>query len=121
MGTGQHEFIELSENSMVPIVSGPQGGSHLWISLRTRAIGSNAMIEYGANEINTGELLSWEGLRYVAALNKGQHGGEVHGLTCFFNEKDPAKNTGKTVKLWAILEGDCHPPQKAESPPVQLQ
>lgn len=121
MGTGRNEFIELTKNTIIKIETGPQGGSHLWISVRTRALGTSALLEFGVNDGQTGELLTWEGLKLVMPLNQGPEGGEAHGLSAFLNEKDPAKNAGKTVVLWATATGDCHPPMHSESPPIVLQ
>jgi hypothetical protein len=107
VGTGAASFIAIEPGGSVPIVSGPQGGSHIWISARTRGLGPSALVEYGANDMETGELLTWKGLRQVVALGAGEGGGEVHGLTGFLDDPNPAGSAGRSARIWILVTDDC--------------
>jgi hypothetical protein len=108
VGTGSASFVAIEPGGSVPIVSGPQGGSHIWISARTRGLGPSALVEYGASDIETGELLTWKGLRQVVALGAGEDGGEVHGLTGFLENPNPAGNAGRSARIWILVTDDCN-------------
>jgi hypothetical protein len=107
VGTGSAAFVPVEPGGSVPIISGPQGGTHVWISGRTRGLGPSGLVEYGVSDAESGELLTWMGLRQIVPLDDGEDGGEIHGLSAFLSEKDPALNAGRKALVWLIVTDDC--------------
>lgn len=114
VGTGLSAFVAVEPGGDVPIVSGPQGGSHVWISGRTRGLGPSGLVEYGVTDADSGELLTWMGLRQIVPLDDGEDGGEIHGLSGFLSEPDPTKTAGRKAILWLVVADDCSDPIRDE-------
>jgi hypothetical protein len=115
VGSGSSSFDPIEPGGSIPIISGPQGGTHVNISARTRGLGPSALVEYGANDAETGELLTWMGLKQVVPLKEGDLGGEVHGLVAFLSDPSPTANTGRRAVLWLIVDDDCNPTMRGEA------
>jgi hypothetical protein len=115
VGSGSTSFEPIEPGGAVPIVSGPQGGTHVSISARTRGLGPSALVEYGANDAETGALLTWKGLRQVVPFKEGDNGGEVHGLVAFLSDPSPTANAGRRAVLWLVVDDDCNPTMRGEA------
>jgi len=66
IGTGEEAFEPLSEGDEVPIISGPQGGWHIWQSIETYNLGVIADTHLSITLASTGETVS-DG-RYLVGL-----------------------------------------------------
>lgn len=103
VGTGETEFEAVEKASGVSLIEGPQGGMHIWVSVRCQNLGPRVEIEYGVRDVTTGELLSVKGLVLVADLSPEDEWAEQVGLTAFLTGSDPADYEGQRVQLWATV------------------
>ena len=80
IGTGQHEFKPIDQK--VNITFGPQGGAHVWFSLRCRNIGPFAVVFPSIRDVATGTLLSQPGIKAGVHLiyNAAEEADEVAGI-----------------------------------------
>lgn len=78
VGTGNSRFEPLTDGQSLPIVLGPQGGQHLWTSVRARAPVDPRQVlvrvsiikdgtplettEYRLNLVKTGSVYEWYGM-----------------------------------------------------------
>jgi hypothetical protein len=58
LGTGKDSFEPLAEGQTVELIHGPQGGWHIWGSLRARGLASPLTVVYAVALADTGEVLS---------------------------------------------------------------
>lgn len=57
VGTGESCFERLSENGEIALMSGPQGGYHLWLSIGCADCGDQVLVAYGVRDPATGQAL----------------------------------------------------------------
>ncbi|APR86480.1 Hypothetical protein A7982_11829 [Minicystis rosea] len=50
VGTGEDDFETLGTGVTVPVIYGPQGGSHIWFAARCRALGEHAVLDYSLED-----------------------------------------------------------------------
>ncbi len=131
VGTGEDAFEPVA--GVIALQFGPQGGAHLWLSVRTRSLGPSVRISYGVRDVATGMPLSQPGLQSITELvyNAGQEAHEAAGLYGYLNdvfvvpdEDGPVEGAGKVLyvrdlvgrraSLWAKVEDACKKPIKAE-------
>lgn len=97
LGTGQNQFVPLKDGDAVAIVKGPQGGYHIWGSIRSfRMDPKNIEIEYWVDLPGPPvENVSHSKYR-LSLLPQGDYS-EWFGMTLFI--LDPDKINGKTVAV----------------------
>jgi hypothetical protein len=97
LGTGQDRFVPLEDGDAVDIVKGPQGGYHIWGSVRTfRMDPKNIEIEYWV-DLTGAPLENVAHNKYrLSLLPQGDYS-EWFGMTLFI--LDPAKINQKTVTV----------------------
>src|SRR6185503_9948972 len=107
VGTGLLGFLPI-DPSGVPMVYGPQGGYHVWVSARAHGLGPRVLVRYGVHDTMSGDLLSRAGLQQRLKLTANAAGDDAVGLVCFLDGKDPLENVGHEVVVWAAIEDACH-------------
>jgi len=120
VGTGEEAFVPIGANQTVDRIFGSQGGSHVWIALRTRQLGPHVTLEYGIRDVETG--FDWSGpLRSVAELeyNDDAMANEVFGIFGYLADycvDCPANGNpaGRRVVIWAEVDDQCKVPTKGE-------
>jgi hypothetical protein len=97
VGTGRDRFVPLGEADEVEVVFGPQGGYHIWGSLRTRGLDpDNAEVHFRVALEGPPETTLSES-RYVLPLQKSGRWHQWLGLIGFVPE--PAEVYGRRVLL----------------------
>lgn len=124
VGTGQYAFEPIDHE--VELTFGPQGGAHIWFSLRTRNIGPFAVVHLGIRDVETGMTLSQAGIKAGAHLlyNAAEEADEVSGLYGYLNDfflpEDGAEVLrvsdlpGRKAALWANVDDHCKAGGKGE-------
>ena len=95
VGTGTDSFEPLEDGQTVPVIKGPQGGYHIWTSIRVRAPIASKDLKVRLHVDFNGAVLT--DTNYV--LNFWQKGAyaEYYALTAFI--PDPAAVDGQRVQL----------------------
>lgn len=105
VGTGETEFISVAPTDSIPIIFGPQGGTHLWIALRVQGADETSRVEL---EVRSPDGVGAFGGRTTVTVNLGAADAEGWreraGLFGFLD--DPEQTRGQRVSLWARV-GDC--------------
>lgn len=60
VGTGERCFERLSPGDTVSVISGPQGGYHVWASLLCPDCGPQPIVSYATRDVVSHTELSWE-------------------------------------------------------------
>lgn len=109
VGSGESCFSALAASGgQVHLITGPQGGHHLWLSVRCKSCDSSLALYFGVIDPATGLSVTAEpkdGLVVEASLQKGADGYEVLAGQRAFMPDDEAAVVGKTFKLWAAVNG----------------
>lgn len=77
VGTGELCFERLSAGQTIPVISGPQGGYHLWAAVLSPDCGPQTVISYATRDVVTHAELGWENSSVVAPFGPA---GRVVGL-----------------------------------------
>jgi len=105
VGSGEDEFEDVIGDE-VDVISGDQGGQHIWISIRCRDCGPSGTVRFGVIDVKTGEPVTQEGLAAQVDLQREDEWLQVVGLTGFldfgFGNLD-----GRQVRLWAEMDDDA--------------
>lgn len=115
VGTGEDAYQPVAKGSTIPLMKGPQGGFHLWIALRCDGCKDLAVVEFGARDGASGELLSYPGLQQRVAFPIGGGVDDVSGLVTHVTSTDPDDYVGRSAVLWASLRADPEEPAFAEA------
>jgi len=91
MGRGSREFIAAADGDTWTAANGPQGGSHLWLSLRTTGLGPDIRLEYVFEELDGGILANTPGTATVCASSVSPTGQERIGITAFLPDEDAVR------------------------------
>jgi hypothetical protein len=111
IGTGEEEFEAIGAGG-VSIMSGDQGGTHVWMSLRCRNLGPRVTVSYGVRDSATGESLSQEHLKQIVELEYTGETNETVGLFAFMKDERSVA-PGTAVTLWARVVDQCDVPTEA--------
>lgn len=124
IGTGQYAFKPIDEK--VNITFGPQGGAHVWFSLRCRNIGPFAVVFPSIRDVTTGTLLSQPGIKAGVHLiyNAAEEADEAAGIYGYLNnvfvpeDGSPTFSLsdlpGRKVVLAADVQDHCKASSKGE-------
>lgn len=108
VGGGMLEFEELSDGQEVDLVYGPQGGFHIWTSVRVHdvTIGEAQINLYARYEDGT---LAGTPSRVATPLGE-QPGGKrvVYGLRNFITDADAARGKRIVLRVEVVASGDRH-------------
>lgn len=97
VGTGALHFTPIEPGSEVGIVCGPQGGQHIWTSVRAlHAAGESVSIAIAIRIDGTGETTCQRQLDDVPLVTTGDWG-EYAGIICFVPSPDAIR--GRIVTL----------------------
>ncbi|MEW5851693.1 MAG: hypothetical protein AB2A00_23085 [Myxococcota bacterium] len=89
IGRGSSEFVAVADGDRWTAARGPQGGQHLWLSVRTVGLGPEVQPSYRYLEPDGGVIFESAGTRTTVCARVGG-GQEKTGLTAFLpNESVP--------------------------------
>lgn len=91
LGRGATEFIPASDGDTWTAANGPQGGSHLWTSIRTTGMGPDVRLTYLFEELDGGILATTEGTAKVCA-GPSPTTQERVGITAFLPDDDVTRD-----------------------------
>ncbi len=101
-GTG---FVDWHSATVSPtIVMGPQGGQHVWVSLRTDRdfYASKMRITIAMTDLDTGEVVKPGEIPFTRTLVDDGQELQVSGITAYI--KEPCKIKGHHVRVHADVE-----------------
>jgi hypothetical protein len=102
VGGGIRTFAPLQDGQTVDVVCGPQGGQHVWTSIRTRGLRADGVdVVLSMTDEATGELVCRVELRDLL-LTDDEGWDAFTGVTCFVSE--PEKVAGRTL----VMFGSAH-------------
>ncbi|MCC7386443.1 MAG: hypothetical protein IT384_31685 [Deltaproteobacteria bacterium] len=100
LGTGEDRWVALEDGGSADLVCGPQGGQHVFVSVRARHLDpSRTTTRVRISRADDGALVCerrLEGVRLIAV----EGWGEVTGIACFV--VDPREVSGRAV----VLDGE---------------
>lgn len=107
IGTGEKCFEPVDEAGVVPLMSGPQGGYHMWLAVGCDDCGTAAHIKYGALDPATNQPLAGTAEQEQMAQLTNDAWPQRAGIVVYMpglswdpmNEPPPAK--GSQLILWA--------------------
>lgn len=105
IGSGEKCFEPLADGAVVPLISGPQGGYHLWVAVGCEDCAPVASLEWGVDDPATGEPFA---NTYPSQANVPlagawpQAAGLIAGMPglSWDPESDPPPAPGTHVLLW---------------------
>lgn len=98
MGTGQFEFVPVAAGAPIEIVCGPQGGQHIWVSVRARNLSPDPVsIRVSIRLADSGQLVCGQQIDDTSLFAAAGGWGEFTGIACFVPE--PALVSGRPVLL----------------------
>lgn len=101
IGGGEFQFVPYQEGGPIQVVCGPQGGQHIWVSLRGRGFDpSRVDVVVGIELIETGSRVCGQQLQQVPMLPNGDRL-EYTGIICFV--PDPELIRGRSIRITAQL------------------
>jgi hypothetical protein len=103
VGTGLAGFQPIPPGADLEVIYGSQGGYHVWLSVRGVAEGETATVAFGLVDADTGEDLSWSGLKQTLPLATPPDASEASGLICFLKSADASALYGRHVTPWAEI------------------
>lgn len=110
VGTGATSFEELDPGGEVELAAGPQGGYHVFLGVRCQALGPTVMVEYGVDDAETGEELSFSGLSRSVELQENGGWWEYAPLVGFLRGSTPDPYVNRDVRLRVTVSDDTSPP-----------
>lgn len=97
VGVGTRTFEALPADGAVVVVCGPQGGQHIWTSVRSQGVGpDHTALLVEITDPATGERICGQELSDLLLESQGDWDA-FSGLACFI--PDPAKVDGRTLRL----------------------
>lgn len=111
VGTGESCFARLAPLDVVPMMSGPQGGYHVWFAFGCTTCGADAHVKWGVKDPQTGVIIAQTyDSEAVLPLSPGpfpQFAGIQHGMPGgFFNDPPDPLPPGTHVVMWGDLVDD---------------
>jgi hypothetical protein len=99
VGTGEFQFQPLAQDARVDVVCGPQGGQHIWVSVRARGLDtSRVAIRASIRLAGTSQSFCSLNLQDVPLARIGEWW-EFAGMACFVHDPDLVRDQA------AVLEG----------------
>ena len=116
VGSGTDDFHPIAPGDPLFITGGPQGGYHVWLSVRCGACGPDVLLTYGIEDLDTGEPMTRrDGLQSYHRVEEVDGWRQVTGLTAYLSTQDPEAHVGHRVRLWATSFLDDGSPLEAET------
>jgi hypothetical protein len=98
VGGGVRAFVSFDDGQAVDVVCGPQGGQHVWTSVRAKGMRTDDVdVVLSLTDEATGEPVCRVELKDLL-LADDDGWGSFTGVTCFVSE--PAKVAGRTLVLY---------------------
>jgi len=95
LGTGTESFVPVEDGDELQVIAGPQGGHHIWVSLRTRPpVNPKGVLINVTGRYEGGELLPSE-----LKLNLVKNGPWLEWYALVAMVPDPDAVAGKEVEL----------------------
>lgn len=111
LGSGETCFEPLVDGATVPLISGPQGGYHLWVAVGCSDCAAQVSLEWGVRDPATGETLantySSQGAVSLSGGAWPQAAGMIAGMpgVSWDPEVEPPLAPGTHVILWVETVG----------------
>lgn len=111
IGSGEECFEPLADGATVPLISGPQGGYHLWVAVGCADCAATVSLEWGVNDPVTGETFpNTYPNQGTVPLSSGawpQAAGLIAGMPglSWDPENEPPPPPGTHVLLWVKSSG----------------
>jgi len=83
VGAGEDCFSSLDDGQNVALMAGPQGGFHIWVSVRCRDCARDQLLRYGVQNVETGEWAWGEPQEHLVTMDKLDSYKQAAGLTAF--------------------------------------
>jgi len=111
LGTGFSAFAPLEADQRVDIIAGPQGGFHLWASLRTHGLRSATTWRIECAFTRDGEVLAQAnyGDRLVTPSANDPTGLDYLGIAVIFADTEPMTHDGRPGALSCRLTAPDDP------------
>lgn len=105
-GGGQSCFASLAEGQSIALIAGPQGGYHVWVGLRCRGCASSGWVDFGVQDMETGEPLAMQQQNLPLSSNGDYL--EIAAVPAYmpgdsWEGSDPAY-LGHGVRIWVELD-----------------
>mgnify|MGYP000916825285 CR=1 FL=1 len=101
VGTGEVCYEPVRNGQVVPHITGPQGGYHVWVSVVCPACPREVVVTVGARHASSGELVAEASTR-VIELKSGQAAGLIASLVG--STDDPSSHLPKGTMLRVFAE-----------------
>jgi hypothetical protein len=107
VGTGEDCFSALAANQEVPLMSGPQGGYHVWLAIGCKDCGDTVTVYYGARDAVTHMTLANTYDSQAVVTLSGDDWPQAAGMTVIMPgfswdpESQPPLEKGTHVIIWA--------------------
>jgi hypothetical protein len=111
LGTGFSVFAPLEPDQGIEIIAGPQGGFHLWASLRTHGLSSATTWRIECAFTRDGEVLAQAnyGDRLVTPTANDPSGLDYLGIAVVFADTEPMSHDGRAGALSCRLSAPDDP------------
>ncbi len=111
LGTGFSVFAPLEPDQGIEIIAGPQGGFHLWASLRTHGLSSATTWRIECAFTRDGEVLAQAnyGDRLVTPSANDPSGLDYLGIAVVFADTEPMSHDGRAGALSCRLSAPDDP------------
>ena len=111
LGTGFSVFAPLEPDQSIEIIAGPQGGFHLWASLRTHGLSSATTWRIECAFTRDGEVLAQAnyGDRLVTPSANDPSGLDYLGVAVVFADTEPMSHDGRAGALSCRLSAPDDP------------
>ena len=111
LGTGFSAFVPLEPDERVDIIAGPQGGFHLWASLRTHGLRTETTWRIECAFTRDGEVLAQAnyGDRLVTPSASDPSGLDYLGIAVIFSDTEPMNHDGRPGVLSCRLTAPDDP------------
>jgi len=107
VGTGEHCFEPLNDGDDISVVSGSQGGMHIWLSIACEDCSQTVALTYGIRDPATDEWLWGSTQQQMVNLLLRQAAGVTAMLPGgSFGSTSPADYLGRDLTLYAEVELD---------------
>lgn len=92
IGTGATEFIAVDETDPWLAARGPQGGEHIWLSIRATGLGSPANLRFRYEELDAPEPIAVFERPCLELMNDDEEGWRTQvGVTVFVPSTEPLR------------------------------
>ncbi|AKT40519.1 hypothetical protein [Chondromyces crocatus] len=116
VGSGDRAFEALERDATIAIIAGPQGGYHIWLSVRCTACGPELLLTYGVEDAESGApMTSAQGLQAWTVLLDAGSFREASGIVAYLASRDVEAYVGRRARLWARSFTDDGTPLEDEA------